>query len=478
MQLYCRYPTTVFDPRPLISSSIANDIYSIQGRVFLQIIFACKQYSVEYEPVLITGAFHETKPKESHHIYSFWPDIPLGPSRTGKEVTVCEVNDQLSSFLNKFKKGFLYEQTFSHPSSWDERKGSIPDPSFIPLLENINHEIVAFSWGQENLVSFVFPDVSRKAEFLTEFLQEVAPIFFPEIFPYSTEFKWIEEPACYLPGHQSLLEEKDKAQKAFKDAMDGIEKRMDENTARYAFLHQLVIETGNALVRAVHVFLQWLEFKRVTIMDEKKSGVLEEDIQIEYEKGIIVMEVKGIGGTSTDSDCSQIAKIRTRRFKQRNALDVTAVYLVNHQRHLPPEVRQNPPFTEHQIRDAEYDERGLLTTWQLFLLYRDIQDGILTKADARNAFLQPGLIIFRPKVKNCLGKPSKLYEKGHIAIFDLAAVKLQKGQTLIAEKNDRYGKVTIQSIQVAGKHVDKAEKEEVGIKLDVQVDDSTTLWTL
>jgi hypothetical protein len=92
--------------------------------------------------------------------------------------------------------------------------------------------------------------------------------------------------------------------------------------------------------------------------------------------------------------------------------------------------------------------------------------------------LQSGLIIFKPIVKNCLGKPSKLYEKGRIVIVDLAGVTLINGQTLIAEKNERYRKVTIQSIKVEGKFVEQAEKGEVGIKLNIPVDVSTILWAL
>jgi hypothetical protein len=252
MQLYCRFPTTVFDPRPLVSTFMAKGINDIQGRAFLQIIFASETYSVEYEPVLITGAFHETQDKVTRNIYDFWPNIPLGAARSGKEVTTCEVNAQLSSFLKKFNKDFRYKQSFYHPNSWKEKGGSIPDPNFTPLLENINHEIVAFSCKQENIVSFVFPDVVRKAEFLAEFLQEIAPTFLPEIFPYSTEFKWLEEAAYYLPGHQAILEEKEKLKKAFEIALSDIERRLGENTGQYSFLHQLVTETGSDLVKAVH----------------------------------------------------------------------------------------------------------------------------------------------------------------------------------------------------------------------------------
>ena len=71
-----------------------------------------------------------------------------------------------------------------------------------------------------------------------------------------------------------------------------------------------------------------------------------------------------IGGTSKDEECSQIFKIKSRRMKELKRFDVFGLYIVNHQKHLPPLNRENPPFTENQIQDAINDERGLLTTWQ------------------------------------------------------------------------------------------------------------------
>ena len=51
LQLTCSFPTTLFDPRPLTSSFLANSINQIHGRKFLQIVFACESYEIEYEKV-------------------------------------------------------------------------------------------------------------------------------------------------------------------------------------------------------------------------------------------------------------------------------------------------------------------------------------------------------------------------------------------------------------------------------------------
>ena len=67
----------------------------------------------------------------------------------------------------------------------------------------------------------------------------------------------------------------------------------------------------------------------------------------------MTIEVKGISGTSTDKDCSQIDKVVKRKMKKYDRTDVNGLYIVNHQRYLPPLSRDNPPFKDIQIKDAE-----------------------------------------------------------------------------------------------------------------------------
>ena len=129
---------------------------------------------------------------------------------------------------------------------------------------------------------------------------------------------------------------------------------------------------------------------------------------METEDGLLVIEIKGIGGTSTDGQCSQIEKIKNRRMQERRNFDVFGLYIVNHQRYQPPLLRENPPFKREQIQDAENDKRGLLTTWQLFNLYFSIKNGCISKEEARKALLKYGLIEFSPQNCVSLGEPVKI----------------------------------------------------------------------
>lgn len=477
LQLTCSFPTTVFDPRPMTSSFLANSVNEVHGRKFLQIVFACESYEIEYEKEQITDDYPQRLSNERHNIYSFYGGIPLSEARTGNEVAVCSVRDDLFTLLTKHSNDLIYEQTFYHPTIYSSEKGNYLDPGFIPLLNNINNEIVSFIKFDTLLVTFVFPNIKDKAGFVKEFLRSIAPSILPELFPYSTQFKWKESHEYFLPNHSTLLTEKKKIEDDFKKLNEEIDTKISANFGKYKFLHELITETDENLVHAVHKFLKWLEFKNVVIKDDQATSILEEDLQVDHDKGLLIIETKGIGGTSKDNDCSQIAKIKLRRCEERNAFDVSALYIVNHQRYLPPLKRKNPPFTENQIKDALNDKRGLLTTWQLFNLYFDIQTGIIKKEDARKEFLKFGLVDFRPKIKDKLTTPKQILKEGQVAILDLVNTKLSVGQILIAEKGNKYFKTKITSIHVEDKSVNEVLNGEIGLRLETKISNGTTLWT-
>lgn len=75
-------------------------------------------------------------------------------------------------------------------------------------------------------------------------------------------------------------------------------------------MHKLLTATGDELVEACLEYFKWLGFKDVIDKDKELDKEFnEEDIQINTEdKGLLLVEIKGINGTSTDAQCSQIFK--------------------------------------------------------------------------------------------------------------------------------------------------------------------------
>jgi len=476
MVLQSAYPENLFDPKPLALHLLRNEIDSLKKKS-LFIVFAESSYEIEYQPVIISDSYPKEYQKESYSLYNFF-NFPIpNKSKSGIETKVNEsVNDELKKILIKHNDDARFYQTFYHPDIWvKNKKESIDDPSFIPLMYNSQEEIISYAHFYEDLTLFVFPQFKNKGIFLKDFLFEFAPNIVPEYFPEIVKNKWTKEKEYLLPNHLNLLKEKEKEIQRHKKELKNIEERILTNNNKFSFLHEMLLTTGDDLVKAVITFLKWLGFENSIDLDTGKKGVLEEDIQIEIDKGLIIIEVKGIGGTSKDSDCSQISKIKYRRSKERNSFDVYAHYLVNHQRHLPPLKRENPPFTDNQIKDSENDERGLMSTWQLYKLYFLIQNGIITKVEAKEKFYKYGLINFKPECQ-FLRKVEEIYQNGLVIILKIKDVKISVGNTLLVEKNNQLNLVQIISLHVNDKSVKEVENAEVGIKLNQKIANKSTLY--
>ena len=211
--------------------------------------------------------------------------------------------------------------------------------------------------------------------------------------------------------------------------------------------------------------MKWLKFEEVLNADEgKENEDNEEDIFLKYKESQILIECKGIGGTSKDKECSQIDKIVQRRMKKQKSTSISGLYIVNHQRQRPPLERDNPPFKPHQVKDATYMERGMLSTWQLFNLYFDIQNNLISKQAAREGFLKSGLVEFDYDKIISIGTIAKYYKDHNVYSIELTGEIFTKNDILCFYDGHRYRTCNIDSMQQDKKPVDSASEGRVGIK--------------
>jgi hypothetical protein len=477
LSLLCSYPETIFDPRPLGSSSLNRSLRQLGNRPHIVITFTTAAYDIEYEVVKITEGRVSRERIEKYNIYSFTNYIPLAESKCGKEITICNIREDLRNLFELTIKKTTYNQTFHHPTKWENGK-HMPDPHYIPLLKNSSGDIVSIYEFNEYSYIFYLPRIELKEEFLGTFLSKIAPDLLPELFPFSTTFKWKEKEEYWLPKHKNLLDEKKKIEAEYYEKINLKEEEISRNTKKFYFLHEIITETGDKLVDSLIQYLKWLGFKNVTKVDEEntENNLLGEDIQVELENGLLIIECKGIGGTSTDPDCSQISKIKHRRCKERNRFDVYALYIVNHQRYLPPLNRQNPPFTPVQMQDAVNDERGLLSTWQLFNLYFEIENGIIEKDSSRNELLKFGFVEFKPKNLILIDKPKEIFKNGIVCIVNISKVDLSVGDEILVEKSGKFQNTIIEGIQIDDKPVTTANSGEIGLQLSIPIKKKSVLW--
>ena len=122
-----------------------------------------------------------------------------------------------------------------------------------------------------------------------------------------------------------------------------------------------------------------------------------------------------------------------------------------------------------QIDYAYNDERGLLTTWQLYQQFKLIEDGIFTKEETRQAMRQIGLITLLPKDFYSIGTVTEYFKKPKACILNLKEVEIKRDTYVWAKKGEMWKKGRICSIQVDGKDVDIAKDGEVGVVLDIEL---------
>lgn len=472
--LLSAFPEKVFNPRPYATWVLSKDINEILNKESIIIIFANKNETVRYQEVEI-GAFENRVTKQTELSNTcFYGGFPYCYNKSGLKMKSPEKENKLTPLLLKHSKDAAYEIAFHHPTHWDNRKQE-KDNNFIPLLLNNDDEIISFCHAHSKGAVLVFPDIKDKKSFLLELFNNHLSEMFPNIFPFHSQFGWLDNGDYLLPGEAELIAERTEIENQYSMAVINNENAILELKEEFKFLRDLISESGDKLVSAVEHYFKWLDFPSVINFDDTNPEILEEDIQVDCGERFLVVEIKGIGGTSTDKDCSQISKIRYRRAEQRGKFDVYGLYIVNHQRYMPPESRRNPPFTENQINDARLDKRGLITTYSLYKTYKQIESGVITKKEVRENLFEHGLIEPKPTNLISLGKPVEFFKSGQVAIVNLEETKLTKGMDVFVKKNSVFNKVKILSLKVDEKDVDEVSRGEVGIKFNEVVKKNSEL---
>ena len=466
-------PQTIFNPIPFGSHWLQSLLGKDRNRPCIKVVFLSEKEEVEY---IIQDRFHTyNRNSVNHSNYEHIPDF-YKQATSGSLVRLCD-NKWSKRLFEPFLNDIHFDAVFETPITYKDNQ-RVTDEHFLPLLESSSGAVVSFVWLTDKDITFALPQTNKKKEILQRLFEEILFRSFSDYFPEVKESAWLYNKEYFVPGKAGLLMEKAEIQQKYEDDMAAIDKQINENQSQYEYLHTLLRGTGDELVEAMIVFLKWLGFENVINRDtiQREGAPLEEDIDVDLgDDGLLVIEVKGIGGTSTDAQCSQIHKIVHRRSKERNRFDVKGLYIVNNEMHVEPLHRMIPPFNATQIKDAENDERGLAYSWQFFNLYFNIENGFITKDEARNRLLGNGLIIFEPDL-TAVGVPYQYYKKGTVACIEVGTLTIKVGNYLCFEINGRWQRAKVLSIQKEHDSLESATNGKFGFGLDMAVPKNKMLY--
>ena len=461
-------PINVFDPVPFCCFLLKSNFETKKGEL-IKIIFQAPKYEVQYSGIRMSNNIH------SIGVFSNYQNIVDFTQKSLSGDRVKLVNEyRLSEILfSGLENQLSYSQTFFHPSI---PKNGIydtePNPHFIPLLLNEQGDIISYVYFEKKTCTFVLPQIENKVVLLERLFTNCLYRNFSELFPLQTKNTWLAKKEYELPEIVQLCEEKEEARQIYENTIEQKDKSIAEIRKKYNFLYAMLTETGDSLVNNVKQYLEWLGFDNVQSMDEevKEGEDFQEDLQIHLANNeLLIIEVKGLHGTSKDNECSQISKIELRRIHERKYSNVYALYIVNNERGKEPLKRQMPPFTETQIKDAEFAHRAMAYTYQLFNLYFEIETGIISKEEARNALFQNGLVNFRSNFKS-IGKPYDYFKNNKVACIELHDTILSVGDKVYFEDDrKRLNVVEIVNIQVDRQNKQVVKDGKVGIEFTMKI---------
>lgn len=475
--LYSVYPETLFNPIPYSSKLLNIELQKHRERPLIKIIFQGKIYSVTYKKYnagenYTTGGGCFTN---YEHIQNYCGKTSL----SGRDVIPCK-NTFTQAIFGNTTVGYSYQQIYCHPTTWENsvRKNE----HFIPLLTTRAGDIISYFYMDKYDITIMLPQSENKLELLKNVFNELLYIKFSEYFPFIEAAAWKNTPMYFLPNQQELLDKEKQLTKKYQEDLSKIELQKEANSKQYTFLHSLLTDTGDNLVKAVIDFLQWLGFSNIVDADttKKEEDIFEEDIQVDLgDAGLLIIEVKGINGTSTDAQCSQIHKIKFRRCEERRSFDVYALYIVNNERNIEPLKRTRPPFKDVQIKDAQKDKRGLAYTWQLFNLFFDIENGFISKAEARESLINAyGLVDFPPTNLCELGVPYNYYKKNTVICIEIKNLIIKVGDHFAYRQNDRWHKTRIVSIEENGQVIDDTSNGRYGFEVEKAIPNNVCLYLI
>lgn len=403
---------------------------------------------------------------ETHKMsnYDFALSLPIGKTLSGEHIEMA--SNALSKMLfDGLLEKLIFRQTFYIPDN-----SNIGKTIYVPLLYDGNGNAVSFiQVPEEKPIYFVLPqtDDATKAEIVKRLFEGLLYEQFSSYFPLVEKAKWIHKQEYAFPEVKEIDKRIAVLEKELEENIKRLEQQKKECEEKYSFLHKLITASGEELVQAMITYLKWLGFENVIDADKSAEDTLQEDISVDMgDEGLLIMEVKGLYGTSKDSECSQIDKIWNRKSKkvENKGRDIYALYVVNHQRGIEPLERQNPPFTDNQIEDAKAMERGMLSTWELYKAYYAIELGVLSKERVRKSLLKSGVITFEPDMVKPLNEPYHTWQKGMVLGINVDT-PISNGDTIYVENDEGWHSAEVCSIQQEDQELETVTEGKTGVGL-------------
>ncbi|HEY8750213.1 MAG TPA: hypothetical protein VIM11_19670 [Tepidisphaeraceae bacterium] len=360
----------------------------------------------------------------------------------------------LSAFLQRFSADGSYTCTFEYSNTETAK--------WVPLAKNKYGSTVAGLrlFVERSQFILLLPRLPRLADAMVELLERFVASWRPDLFPHLESAKWVHRPEYELPAVTQLERQVDDVEAQAKKAVEALQSQIATLRKDNADWYMLLCGTGDELAQVIIRSLRILGFQNVIDVDEeeKKKGnqsSLREDIQIHDTRPVLVIDVKGINDCPSDDEATQSLKHATMRMREWKHTEVKPLTIVNHQRHLPPLDRSAVVYRSEIVGNAEQQELGLMTTWDLFRILRN-KEHLGWPEDATKAiFYRTGLIRPVPAHYQYIGTIAKAWSDKFGVVIE--EQELRVGDRIAVEFPILFEETEVGSIRVNDQNVQHAK---------------------
>lgn len=457
----------IVDPRPLTMHLNSSEFDTIWKHKGIFIVFADSSIHQEYQISKKEGYGWYNQKELKINLLSFLPflndNFVYLISNEGFEFKLSEKEKKWSLLLSKYLKDSKYNVVLTYePWMRDYIK---------PILLNKYNEIVSsLIITHDKSLLIILPQIDRKSDLINELLTSLLPEAFPDLFPYYEGKIWVKSSIYDFESVVKLKNERENIILEKDTLIRAIEQNILEEKNKYEYLYKILTETGDDLVQAIEDVLALLGFNDVKNIDKELAEInsnlpKQEDLQILDKSPSILAEVKGIISLPRENDMFQIVKYISRRMKEWKRTDIKGLVIVNHQKNLPPLRRDINPFTDQQTKDGKYNNFGLISTWNLFLLIKGMLKYNWEKELIKSKLYNSGIIDKVPLHYNCIGHIENYWEHQNVVGIRLEKDNIKKNDTISFITENDYCEQKVESLQVDKNNREEAIKgESVGIK--------------
>ena len=434
------------DPRPFCMKLASRAFDRIWGSGGIFVVLLRARYELEYK-YGSWDAYRRLTARE-HLTESSWGflsvlDTFCCNAASGVEFTLEPRAKQLTDLLARGLQGAEYRCTIE-PTCRDKEH-------WLPLARdkfgNCVAGLLVFDDPARHLL--LLPDMVHLDRIILPLLEEWCMHWNPKLFPFHEGERWIHRPEYEVPEVVELQKQIDEVRANAESRIEQIEAEIQEAKATNGDWYTLLNGTGDELVSAVIRSLQRLGFKKVKDVDAEARAQgngqsLREDVQIHDRSPILIVDVKGVQGHPSDAEATQAEKhalMRSREF----CGDVKPLTIINHQRNTPPHDRDPLAYRQEIIDNAKQTGLGLMTTWDLFRLLRNVDRLGWDAEDVISVFYRTGRIEPVPEHYHQVGIVDHVWKD---AFRIIPAEDVRVGATLAVESGDTFEEIAVNSLQV------------------------------